>query len=218
MISDINKDNNIPSETKNTENLEKLEKLKNLLNSENNDLYEILSLRDQINLNPKEEEEINNSIWQKQYISIFPLESSTNKPNLSMINLLLSIANKYQIKNNEKINQVKNLQEEANNFIKEIKKAKTIEELNSLKQKVENIKINLDEYFIQREMKIKNNIIDESESEEISNKNNQENKNNEYNKIKTHKRRKHKKREDEYENDFVEDKNDESEDDSEKLI
>ena len=98
MINDINKYNNIPNETINTDNSEK-----NLLNSENSDLFEILTLKDQINLNPNEEEEINNNIWHKQYISTFPLESSVNKPNLSMINFLLSMANKYKIKDNEKI-------------------------------------------------------------------------------------------------------------------
>ena len=211
----------------NTENLEKINKLKNLLQSENSDWFEILSLKEKIDFVDKnEEEQINNSIWQKQYNSLFP-ESSTDisisiptKINLNMINLLLSSANKYKIKDTEKVNQIKNLQEEANNYIKKIKKIKSLEELYNFKQTIENIKIDLNEYIIQREMKLKNKITDESDEEENKNEKEKENiinKSKEINKTKSHRKKKYKRKEDEYEDDFVEDGSESSENASEKI-
>ena len=212
----------------NTENLEKINKLKNLLQSENSDWFEILSLKEKIDFVDKnEEEQINNSIWQKQYNSLFP-ESSTDisisiptKINLNMINLLLSSANKYKIKDTEKVNQIKNLQEEANNYIKKIKKIKSLEELYNFKQTIENIKIDLNEYIIQREMKLKNKITDESDEEDNKNEKEKENiinKNKEIvNKTKSHRKKKYKRKEDEYEDDFVEDGSESSENASEKI-
>ena len=227
MSEENNKENNITStQLINTENLEKINKLKNLLQSENSDLFEIMSLKDQITFEDQnEEDQINNNIWQKQYISVFPESSNDTslltKINLNMINLLLSTANKYKIKDEEKLNKIKNIHEEANNFIKEIKKTKTLEELNNLKQNSDKIKIDLDEYFIQREMKLKNKIDIGSDEEDINKqKNNAENtntKNKESNKTKSHRRKRYKRKEDEYENDFVEDGSEGSEDDSEKI-
>ena len=227
MSEENNKENNITStQLINTENLEKINKLKNLLQSENSDLFEIMSLKDQITFEDQnEEDQINNNIWQKQYISVFPESSNDTslltKINLNMINLLLSTANKYKIKDEEKLNKIKNIHEEANNFIKEIKKTKTLEELNNLKQNSDKIKIDLDEYFIQREMKLKNKIDNGSDEEDINKqKNNAENtntKNKEANKTKSHRRKRYKRKEDEYENDFVEDGSEGSEDDSEKI-
>lgn len=227
MSEENNKENNIAStQLINTENLEKINKLKNLLQSENSDLFEIMSLKDQITFEDQnEEDQINNNIWQKQYISVFPESSNDTslltKINLNMINLLLSTANKYKIKDEEKLNKIKNIHEEANNFIKEIKKTKTLEELNNLKQNSDKIKIDLDEYFIQREMKLKNKIDNGSDEEDINKqKNNAENtntKNKESNKTKSHRRKRYKRKEDEYENDFVEDGSEGSEDDSEKI-
>ena len=190
----------------NTENLEKINKIKDLLQSENSDLFEILSLREKIVFNDKnEEDQINNDIWQKQYNSLFP-ETSINiniptKINLNMINLLLSSADKYKIKDTEKINQIKNIQEEANNYIKQIKKIKSLEDLNNFKQKIENLKIDLNEYIIQREMKLKNKILDESdEGENKDGKDNATNNNKEIiSKPKTHRKKKYKRKEDEYE-------------------
>ena len=211
----------------NTENLEKINKLKILLQNENSDLFEIISLKDQIKFEDhNEEEQINNSIWQKQYNSILPESSNDTslsiKPNINMINLLLSSANKYKIKDEEKINIIKNIQEEANNIIKEIKKAKTLDELNNLKKNSEKIKIDLNEYFIQREMKLKNKIDDESVDDNKNTQNdNTENtnlKNKELNRSKSHRRKKYKRKEDEYENDFVEDESGAgSEEESERI-
>ena len=208
----------------NTENLEKINKIKNLLQSENSDLFEILSLREKIVFNDKnEEDQINNDIWQKQYNSLFP-ETSINiniptKINLNMINLLLSSADKYKIKDTEKINKIKNIQEEANNYIKQIKKIKSLEDLNNFKQKIENLKIDLNEYIIQREMKLKNKILDESdEGENKDGKDNATNNNKEIiSKPKTHRKKKYKRKEDEYEDDFVEDGSESSENGSEKI-
>ena len=218
---------NIPAQEITNENQEKINKLKNFLQNENTDLFEIISLKDSITFEDKnEEDQINNIIWQKQYISIFPESSNGNpiptKVNLNMINLLLSTANKYKIKDNDKINQIKYIQEEANNYIKEIKKIKNIEDLNNLKEKTKNIKIDLNEYFIQREMKLKNKIGDESEDDSKNAENNKtENtniKNKEINKSKSHRRKKYKRKEDEYENDFVEDESGAgSEEESERI-
>ena len=149
MTEENNKENNITStQPINTENLEKINKLKNLLQSENSDLFEIISLKDQITFEDQnEEDQINNNIWQKQYISVFPESSNDTslltKINLNMINLLLSSANKYKIKDEEKLNKIKSIQEEANNFIKEIKKTKSLEELNNLRQNSYKRKIDL---------------------------------------------------------------------------
>ena len=139
-----------------------------------------------------------------------------------MINLLLSSASKYKIKDEEKIKIIKNIQEEANNIIKEIKKAKSLEELNNLKNNSDKVKIDLNEYFIQREMKLKNKIGDESEDDSKNAENNKtENtnvKNKEINKSKSHRRKKYKRKEDEYENDFVEDESGAgSEEESERI-
>ena len=214
MTDEINQEN-IAVQPINNENIENINKLKSLLATENSDLYEILSLKDKVTFEDKnEEDQINNSIWQKQYISIFP-ESSTDVPlpikvNLSMINLLLSRADKYKIKDTEKINQIKYIQEEANNYIKEIKKLKNLEELNNLKEKTKNIKIDLNEFFISKEMKIKNGIEEESDEENSY-------KNKEINKTKTHRKKKYKRKEDEYEDDFVEDRSSNLEEESEKI-
>jgi hypothetical protein len=227
-MTEENNENNIPAtQPINTENIEKINKLKNLLQNENSDLFEIISLKDQITFDDhNEEEQINNSIWQKQYISIFP-ESSQDaplpiKPNINMINLLLSSASKYKIKDEEKIKIIKNIQEEANNIIKEIKKAKSLEELNNLKNNSDKVKIDLNEYFIQREMKLKNKIGDESEDDSKNAENNKTEstniKNKEINKSKSHRRKKYKRKEDEYENDFVEDESGAgSEEESERI-
>ena len=136
-----------------------------------------------------------------------------------MINLLLSSADKYKIKDTEKINQIKNIQEEANNYIKQIKKIKSLEDLNNFKQKIENLKIDLNEYIIQREMKLKNKILDESdEGENKDGKDNTTNNNKEIiSKPKTHRKKKYKRKEDEYEDDFVEDGSESSENGSEKI-
>ena len=217
---------NVENQLINTENLEKKNKLKNLLESENSDWFEILSLKEKIDfLDKNEEEQINNRIWEKQYNSLFPESSKdisiSTKINLNMINLLLSSANKYKIKDTEKVNQIKNLQEEANNYIQKIKKIKSLEELYNFKQSIENIKIDLNEYIIQREMKLKSKITDESDEEENKkekDKENIENKNKEIvNKSKTHRKKKYKRKEDEYEDDFVEDGSEGSENESEKI-
>ena len=199
----------------NNENLENLNKLKSLLATENSDLFEILSLKDKVSFEDKnEEDEINNAIWQKQYISIFPEPSSDEalptKVNLSLINLLLSRADEYKIKDTEKINQIKYIQEEANNYIKEIKKTKSLEDLNNLREKTKNIKVDLNEFFISKEMKIKSGIEEESEEE-----NSYKNKN--ANKSKTYKKKKYKRKEDEYEDDFVADRSSNLDEESEKI-
>ena len=206
---------NVVSQPINNENLEKINKLKSLLEVGNSDLYEILSLKDKVSFDDKnEEDQINNDIWQRQYISIFPEtsngESLPTKVNLSLINLLLGRANKYKIKDTEKIGQIKYLQEEANNYIKEIKKSKSLEELNNLKEKTKNIRIDLNEFFISKEMKIKSGIEEESEEENSY-------KNKTANKSKKHKKKKYKRKEDEYEDDFVEDRSSNLDEESEKI-
>ena len=212
MTEEENIENITAQQINNNENLEKINQLKNLLQNENIDLLEIISLKDTITFEDKnEEDQINNTIWQKQYISIFPESSNDTliptKVNLSMINLLLSTANKYKIKDKDKIDQIKYIQEEANNYIKEIKKIKNIEDLNNLKEKTKNIKIDLNEYFIQREMKLKEDNIE-----------NNNNKNKDIIiKSKSHRRKKYKRKDDEYEDDFVEDKSSNSEGESEKI-
>ena len=224
MAEEENKEN-FPAQPENNENLEKINKLKNLLQSEKIDLLEILSLRDEIKFEDQnEEDQINNSIWEKQYNSIFPEKLNDvpqTKVNLNMLDLLLSSANKYKIKDTDKLNQIKYLQEEANNYIKEIKKIKSLEELNSLKQKTENIKVDLNEYFIQREMKIKNKIEDEIEEDNLEKNNKKGNiifKTREVtSKPKTHRRKKYKRKEDEYEDDFVEDGSGDSEEEGENI-
>ena len=142
----------------NNENQENIQKLKNLLNSDKSDLYEILSLKQKITFEDKsEEEKINNDIWHKQYLSYFPPKDSskTTKPNINQLNLLLSSAEKYNIKDKDKINKIKLLREQGNNYIKEISKLKTLLELNIYKSNMEKINLDLSENFIQKEMKIK---------------------------------------------------------------
>ena len=214
----------VTAQTENNENLEKINKLKALLDSENSDLFEILSLQEKITFEDKDEEEkINNIIWQRQYSTFFP-QSPTGvslplKVSLNMINLLLTKANKYKIKDTEKINQIKYIQEEVNNYIKEIKKIKSLADLNNLRKKTENIKVDINEYFIQKEMKLKNKIKEESDEENSENeKDNLNNKNKEItSKQKSHRRKKYKRKEDEYEEDFVEDGSSNSGEEKEKV-
>ena len=101
MADHKNNNNGIPM--LNDENIENIQKLKNLLNSEKSDIFQILSLRKKITFNDKsEEDKINNDIWQKQYSEFFPPKDSlkTTKPTINKINVLLSLAEEYKIKEN----------------------------------------------------------------------------------------------------------------------
>ena len=142
----------------NPENIENIKKLKDLLNSDNSDIFAILALKQKVTFDDKSEaEKINCDIWQKQYNMIFPPKDSQKKkkPNINQLNLLLSSAEEYKIKDNDKINKIKYLQEEGNNIIKEVSKIKSLLQLNIYKSNTQNINLDLSEYFIQREMKIR---------------------------------------------------------------
>ena len=142
----------------NPENIENIKKLKNLLNSDNSDIFEILALKQKVIFDDKsEEEKINFDIWQKQFNLVFPPKDSQKKkkPNINQLNLLLSSAEEYKIKDTNKINKIKHLQEQGNNIIKEVSKIKSLLQLNIYKSNTQNINLDLNEYFIQREMKIR---------------------------------------------------------------
>ena len=199
-------------------NNENIQKLKNLLNNDKSDLFEILSLKKKVKFDDKNEEnKINNEIWQKQYSLLFPPKDSKkiSKPNISQLNVLISSAEEYNIKNDDKLTKIKLLQERGNNLIKEISKIKSIDQLNILKSNVENINLDLNEYFIQREMKIKSFKDAPPENPVSKNENNEQNLNLflttkeslNLNKPK-HKRKSYKKKEDSYEEDFIKDSED----------
>ena len=208
------KDKNNES-TKNKENLENIQKIKNLLSSDKSDIFEILALKQKITFdNKSEEEQINNDIWEKQYLLIFPPNDSikSTKPNLSQLNLLISSADKYKIKDNEKIKKVKFLQQQANNYLKEISKLKTMEQLNIYKSNIEKINLDLSEYLIQRETKIKAS----KEITDISNPTSSKQTTNSTTLFITkdlsskpkHRKKNYKKKEDSYEADFIHDEED----------
>ena len=208
------KDKNSES-TKNKENLENIQKIKNLLSSDKSDIFEILALKQKITFdNKSEEEQINNDIWEKQYLLIFPPNDSikSTKPNLSQLNLLITSADKYKIKDNEKIKKVKFLQQQANNYLKEISKLKTMEQLNIYKSNIEKINLDLSEYLIQRETKIKAS----KEITDISNPTSSKQTTNSTNLFITkdlsskpkHRKKNYKKKEDSYEADFIHDEED----------
>ena len=199
-------------------NNENIQKLKNLLNNDKSDLFEILSLKKKVKFDDKNEEnKINNEIWQKQYSLLFPPKDSKkiSKPNISQLNVLISSAEEYNIKNDDKLTKIKLLQERGNNLIKEISKIKSIDQLNILKSNVENINLDLNEYFIQREMKIKSFKDAPPENPASKNTDNEQNINLflttkeslNLNKPK-HKRKSYKKKEDSYEEDFIKDSED----------
>ena len=208
------KDKNSES-TKNKENLENIQKIKNLLSSDKSDIFEILALKQKITFdNKSEEEQINNDIWEKQYLLIFPPNDSikSTKPNLSQLNLLITSADKYKIKDNEKIKKVKFLQQQANNYLKEISKLKTMEQLNIYKSDIEKINLDLSEYLIQRETKIKAS----KEITDISNPTSSKQTTNNTTLFITkdlsskpkHRKKNYKKKEDSYEADFIHDEED----------
>ena len=205
------KDKNNES-SKNNENLENIQKIKNLLSSDKSDIFEILSLKQKITFdNKSEEEQINNDIWEKQYLSIFPPNDSLklSKPNINQLNLLISSADKYKIKDNEKIKKVKYLQQQANNYIKEISKIKTLEQLNIYKSNIEKINLDLSEYLIQRETKIKaSKDIPDTTNPSSSKQNNNNTITFITKEISTkpkHRKKTYKKKEDSYEADFIHD-------------
>ena len=202
----------------NPENIENIKKLKNLLNSDNSDIFEILALKQKVTFDDKsEEEKINFDIWQKQYNLVFPPKDSQKKkkPNINQLNLLLSSAEEYKIKDTNKINKIKHLQEQGNNIIKEVSKIKSLLQLNIYKSNTQNINLDLNEYFIQREMKIKSFKDAPPENPVSKNENNEQNLNLflttkeslNLNKPK-HKRKSYKKKEDSYEEDFIKDSED----------
>ena len=158
--------------------INKLVKLKELLSDKNSDILEILSLKNEITFeNSDEEKEINTSIWQRRYENIFPSSTNNNlllssNPSLNVITHLLSEAKKYSISDEEKISRLNKLNEEGHSVLKEIKKAKNLEQLDSLKEKLKTINIDLSETIKQKEVKIKNadllgiTLDSESSSEE----------------------------------------------------
>ena len=203
-------------------NNENLQKLKNLLNNDKSNLFDILALKQKVKFADKNEEiKINNDIWQRQYSLIFPPKDSQkiSKPKISQLNILISSAEEYNINDNDKIKKVKMLQEKGNNYIKEISKIKNIEQLNIFKSNLESLNLDLNEYFIQREMKIKT-VKDSPPEINPPSKNTQNELGNGLflttkeisNKIKP-KKKSYKKKEDSYEADFIHD-GEESEDSS----
>ena len=203
-------------------NNENLQKLKNLLNNDKSNLFDILALKQKVKFDDKNEEiKINNDIWQRQYSLIFPPKDSQkiSKPKISQLNILISSAEEYNINDNDKIKKVKMLQEKGNNYIKEISKIKNIEQLNIFKSNLESLNLDLNEYFIQREMKIKT-VKDSPPEINPPSKNTQNELGNGLflttkeisNKIKP-KKKSYKKKEDSYEADFIHD-GEESEDSS----
>ena len=149
-------ENNPESETN------KLAKLKELLSDKNSDILEIISLKNEITFeNSNEEKEINTSIWEREYENIFPSSTNNNlllssNPTLNLITHLLSEVKEFSINDEEKISKLNKLNEEGISIQKEIKKAKNLEQLNSIKEKMKTINLNLSEFFKQKEIKIKN--------------------------------------------------------------
>ena len=203
-------------------NNENIKKLKELLNNDKSNLFDILALKQKVKFDDiNEEMKINNDIWQKQYSLVFPPKDSKiiTKPKISQLNILISSAEEYNIKDNDKITKLKMLQEKGNNYIREISKIKSIDQLNIFRSNLESTNLDLNEYFIQREMKIKTVKDDPPEINPAS-----KNTTNELNtnlllttkeissKLKP-KRKSYKKKEDSYEADFIHD-GEESEDSS----
>ena len=213
MADHKNNNNGIPM--LNDENIENIQKLKNLLNSEKSDIFQILSLRKKITFNDKsEEDKINNDIWQKQYSEFFPPKDSlkTTKPTINKINVLLSLAEEYKIKDKEKINKIKLLQEQGNNYIKEISKLKNLQQLDIYKSNIDKINLDLNEYLIQREIKLKTSKEESITTNPSSKQNNNASITFITKEVSTKQRRRknYKKKEDSYEADFIHDEEDSS--------
>ena len=138
---------------------EKLEKIKNLLDKEDCDLLEVLDLKNNLSFpNQKEESKLNQAIWNKQFDLLFKNKivlSSSSYPSMLLINHLLNQAYDYNVKEINKINYLESLREEGLKIIKEIKKSKNIDEIERIRKNSEDLNINLREYFIKRETKIK---------------------------------------------------------------
>ena len=150
--------------------LENISKLKKMIKDPNSDLYEMLSLKDEIIIhNIEDENEINKVIWEKKYNMLI---SSGKKPIPVMIEHLIYESKDYNINDTEKLKNLKSLYEEANNLINKIKKCNTENELNEVKLIVDKSNIDLNDILIERNIEINIGEIDNKNNENINKNNN----------------------------------------------
>ena len=139
--------------------LENISKLKKMINDPQSDLYEMISLKDEIIIhNLEEEDEINKVIWDKKYNY---LVLSGKKPNPIMIEHLIYEAKEFGINDNKKLTNLKALNEESTNLIYKIKKCYNEKLLEDIKPLVEQSKIDLNDILIEQSIEIK---LDENDN------------------------------------------------------
>ena len=139
--------------------LENISKLKKMINDPQSDLYEMISLKDEIIIhNLEEEDEINKVIWDKKYNYLI---LSGKKPNPIMIEHLIYEAKEFGINDNKKLTNLKALNEESTNLIYKIKKCYNEKLLEDIKPLVEQSNIDLNDILIEQSIEIK---LDENDN------------------------------------------------------
>ena len=138
---------------------QKIKKIKLLLSKDDCDIIEILDLNKNIKFSSeKEEANLKELIWNKEFDMIFNNKATivTSKyPSMLIINHLLNQAYDYKLKDINKVKYLESLRESGLNIIKKIKKCKNIDEIEKIKKETEDLNINLEDYFVKRETKIK---------------------------------------------------------------
>ena len=148
---------------------EKISKIKFLLSKDDCDIIKIIELNNSIIYsNSKEESTLKELIWNKEFDILFNNKTeltSSKYPSMLILNHLLSQAYDYNIKDINKIKYLESLRDTGINIIKKIKKCKSINEIEKIKKQNEEININLEDYYIKRETKIKAAQIKQQEVE-----------------------------------------------------
>ena len=138
---------------------QKIKKIKNLLKKDDCDIIKILEINNSIIFsNSKEESIMKELIWNKEFDILFNSKAkltSSKYPTMLIINHLLSQAYDYNIKDINKIKYLESLRQNGINIIKKIKKCKNIDEIEQIKKENFELNINLEDYYIKRETKIK---------------------------------------------------------------
>ena len=130
-----------------------INKLKSQIQDNNFELYEMLSLIDEITIHsPSDEKEINKVIWFKKYEELI----TKSKPTLSMIEHLLLEIKDYDINDIDKIKMLNELYDIANDNINQIMICDNEEALEKVKESIatKNENVDLSEFVIQQRIKV----------------------------------------------------------------
>lgn len=123
-------------------------------------VYELISLQSQLSFNdPKEELKMNQIIWNK----LFDEMIKDKRPEYSLIEYLLSVAKKYEIKGN-KLEEVNKLSSEYHKVLNKLNKCFDIDSFKTINEEIENGNIDLIDIQVQRCLKIQQNSFKNTQS------------------------------------------------------